>query len=86
MADAFRIRAAALWGVDKDWILCGNGSDDILTILTRSLVGAGQTLRLPYPSYVLYKTLAEIQGAHAEEVQFAATGHSRRLLDARRPT
>jgi histidinol-phosphate aminotransferase len=70
MADAFRIRAAQLWGVEKDWILCGNGSDDLLTILTRTFVDAGQTLRLPYPSYVLYKTLAEIQGAESEEVQF----------------
>ncbi len=70
MADAFRLRAATLWGIQKDWILCGNGSDDILTILTRGLVGTGQMLRLPYPSYVLYKTLAEIQGARAEEVRF----------------
>jgi histidinol-phosphate aminotransferase len=70
MGDAFRIRAGQLWGVDKDWILCGNGSDDILTILTRTFVEAGETLRLPHPSYVLYKTLAEIQGARAEEVAF----------------
>ena len=27
-------------------------------------------LRLPYPSYILYRTLAEIQGAAAEEVWF----------------
>ena len=70
LGDAFRIRAAQLWGIEKDWILCGNGSDDILTILTRSLVGSGQRLRLPYPSYVLYKTLAEIQGASAQEIRF----------------
>jgi histidinol-phosphate aminotransferase len=70
LGDAFRIRAAQLWGLDKDWILCGNGSDDILTILTRTFVDAGQMLRLPYPSYVLYKTLAEIQGAQAEQVAF----------------
>ena len=28
-------------------------------------------MRLPYPSYVLYKTLAEIQGAESEEIRFA---------------
>lgn len=70
MAGSFRRRAAELLGVEPDWILCGNGSDDILTIATRAFVGAGQRLRLPYPSYVLYKTLAEIQGAFAEEVHF----------------
>ena len=72
MAGSFRRRAAALWGVEPDWILCGNGSDDILTIVTRSLVGQGQRLRLPYPSYILYRTLAELQGARSEEVKFNA--------------
>jgi histidinol-phosphate aminotransferase len=70
MAGAFRRRAAELLGVEPDWILCGNGSDDILTIVTRALVGQGQLLRLPYPSYILYKTLAELQGARSEEVYF----------------
>ncbi len=50
--------------------MCGNGSDDILTIVTRVFVGQGDLLRLPYPSYILYKTLAELQGANAEEVHF----------------
>ncbi len=71
VANAFRICAADLLGVQPDWILCGNGSDDILTIVTRAFVGQGEMLRLPYPSYVLYKTLAEIQGARYEEVHFA---------------
>lgn len=67
---AFRMRAADVLGVEPDWILCGNGSDDILTILTRAFVGAGEWLRLPTPSYILYKTLAEIQGADSEEIRF----------------
>src|SRR5690606_41331603 len=46
LATAFRLEAAALHGVDPDWILCGNGSDDILTIVTRATVGQGQRLRL----------------------------------------
>jgi histidinol-phosphate aminotransferase len=70
MAGAFRRRAAEVLGVGPDWILAGNGSDDILTIATRAFVGEGQLLRLPYPSYVLYKTLAQIQGARSEEVHF----------------
>jgi histidinol-phosphate aminotransferase len=72
LADPFRQKAAELLGVEPDWILCGNGSDDILTILTRTLVGAGELLRLPYPSYILYRTLAELQGANFEEVHFNA--------------
>jgi histidinol-phosphate aminotransferase len=70
MAEPFRRQAADVLGVPADWILCGNGSDDILTIATRTFVGQGQLLRLPYPSYILYRTLAELQGARYEEVHF----------------
>lgn len=70
LATAFRTRAAEILGVEPDWILCGNGSDDILTIVTRAFVGEGDLLRLPTPSYVLYKTLAQLQGAKAEEIPF----------------
>ena len=69
-AEVFRRIASGQLGVDPDWILCGNGSDEILTMLTRAFVGQGQQLRLPYPSYVLYKTLAAIQGAQSHEVRF----------------
>ena len=59
-AEVFRIRAAQLLDVEPDWIFCGNGSDEILTILTRAFVAEGQLLRFPYPSYILYGTLAQI--------------------------
>jgi len=68
--ESFRARAGEVLGVPPNWILCGNGSDDILTIVTRAFVGQGDCLRLPYPSYILYKTLAQLQGAAAEEVRF----------------
>jgi histidinol-phosphate aminotransferase len=67
---AFRMSAADVLGVPADWILCGNGSDDILTITTRTFVGQGEKLRSAYPSYVLYKTLTDIQGADIEWVDF----------------
>jgi len=70
LGTAFRMQAAEVLGVQPDWILCGNGSDDILTIVTRALVGEGDRLRLPYPSYILYRTLAQLQGAAWEEVHF----------------
>jgi histidinol-phosphate aminotransferase len=69
-AGVFRRQASEVLGVPPDWILCGNGSDDILTIVTRAFVGQGQLLRLPYPSYILYAALAQIQGARSEEVSF----------------
>lgn len=73
VGNAFRAQAATVFNLpSRDWVLCGNGSDDLLTILTRAFVGPGDLLRLPYPSYILYKSLAEIQGARAEEVPFNA--------------
>ena len=55
--------AARLFDVDPEWIIPGNGSDEILTILLRTFVDPGQKIAYPYPSYVLYETLGEIQGA-----------------------
>ncbi len=69
-ATPFRRKAGEILGVDPNWILCGNGSDDILTIVTRTFVGAGEMLRLSYPTYILYRTLAQLQGARSEEVHF----------------
>ena len=70
LAGAFRRKAAEVLGVDPDWIICGNGSDDILTILVRTFVDAGECLRTATPSYILYRTLAGLQGAACEEVPF----------------
>src|SRR4051794_30732383 len=53
-ADAFRDVAARKWGVSRDQIICGNGSDDILTIATRTFVPPGGTIAHPDPSYTLY--------------------------------
>lgn len=62
-ADVARDAAAALFGADRDWILAGNGSDDILTIAIRTFVDAGETIAAPWPTYSLYPILAEIQAA-----------------------
>lgn len=65
-ATGFRRVAAALHGVEPDWILPANGSDENLTIIMRSFCDAGQQIGYPYPSYVLYESLARIQdvGVH----------------------
>src|SRR5437016_5900981 len=60
LGTAFRQTAGRLLDVDPEGILIGNGSDDILTIVTRSLVPEGGLVVAPTPSYILYRTLAEI--------------------------
>jgi histidinol-phosphate aminotransferase len=68
---AFREAAAAVLNVDADAVLIGNGSDDCLTILTRAFVPEGGLAASPTPSYLLYRTLAEIQGAAFRTVPYA---------------
>ena len=67
---AFREAAARRHGVSPDMVLSGNGSDDLLTIITRCFAGPGDVVAYPTPSYILYKTLAELQDARPVEVPF----------------
>ena len=70
-ASAFRNAASSVLGVPPDWLICGNGSDEILTMVTRAFVGEGQTVRWPYPSYVLYPVLTQIQAGLGQPVAFS---------------
>jgi histidinol-phosphate aminotransferase len=70
MASEVRLAAAALHKIGPEWILVGNGSDDLLTIVTRAFVGPGDAVVYPTPSYILYRTLVELQDARAVEVGY----------------
>jgi histidinol-phosphate aminotransferase len=72
LATRFRKLAADLFGVDPDWIIAGNGSDEILTILMRTFVDPGESIAFPYPSYILYETLAVLQGATSKRLPLGA--------------
>jgi histidinol-phosphate aminotransferase len=72
MADEFRAAASRVLGVPADAILAGNGSDDILTIATRTFLAAGDTLAYPEPTYSLYPVLAQLQDAIVVSVPWAA--------------
>ncbi|MCA9039532.1 MAG: histidinol-phosphate transaminase [Planctomycetaceae bacterium] len=65
---SFSEEAAKLFNVEPDWILPANGSDENLTVLVRSFVDPGETISYAYPSYVLYESLAEIQGCPCERL------------------
>lgn len=67
---AFRQTAGQVLGVDPDSILIGNGSDDILTIVTRAFVPEGGLVAALAPSYLLYQTLVDLQGANLRSVSF----------------
>ena len=68
MANKVRDIVAGMFGVRRDQVLCGNGSDELLTLITRALVGEGEAIAYPTPTYSLYPVLAEIQAARAVEI------------------
>ncbi len=61
LADNLRSIAARVYGVKPENILAGNGSDEILSIITRSFVGSQDRVAFPVPTYSLYDTLIAIQ-------------------------
>lgn len=62
LAADVRRAAAAVMGGAPEQVLVGNGSDDILTIATRSFADQGGAAAFLSPSYSLYPILAQIQG------------------------
>src|SRR5438067_1746837 len=62
-ADVFRNAAAKVLEVSPDMIIAGNGSDDILTIATRTFLAPGDAMASPDPSYSLYPVLAKLEEA-----------------------
>src|SRR3954469_22355826 len=71
-ADTFPNAAAKLRGVSIDMILAGNGSDDLLTIATRTFIPPGGLLAYPDPTYSLYPVLARLEDAKTTAVPWAA--------------
>ena len=65
-----RLAASEVTGFPLDQILAGNGSDELLALIVRAVVEPGETILYPYPTYVLYETLAEAQGAEIRTVPF----------------
>jgi histidinol-phosphate aminotransferase len=69
-ANDFRQAISEVLEVPMEWIIVGNGSDDILNILVRACAEDGRKVVYPMPTYVLYRTLAEIQPATIVEVPY----------------
>jgi histidinol-phosphate aminotransferase len=76
-----REAAATTYGVAVDQILAGNGSDDCLTILYRAFLSPGDEVRIPWPTYGLYDTLATLQGARLSTVPYRQLGRRWDLPD-----
>ncbi len=69
-ANDFRQAISDVLEIPLDWIIVGNGSDDVLNILVRACAEPGRNVVYPMPTYVLYRTLAEMQPANIIEVLY----------------
>jgi len=67
---ALREALARVHNVSTDWILAGNGSDDVLNLLMRVFAGNLRPAGMTTPSYSLYPVLAALQNAPLVEIPF----------------
>lgn len=51
-----------------EWLVAGNGMDEILALAVRTFVDPGDTILSVSPTYTLYETLAQLHGARFESV------------------
>lgn len=59
-------------GIPADWVIVGNGSDDVLNVLVRACAeGRDRKIVYPMPTYVLYRTLAAMQPAEVVEIDYS---------------
>ncbi|MBE9167489.1 histidinol-phosphate transaminase [Pleurocapsales cyanobacterium LEGE 06147] len=57
--------------IPADWVIVGNGSDELLNVLIRACAeGSDRKVVYPTPTYVLYRTLAAIQPAEVVEIPY----------------
>ena len=70
LADSLRAVAATAYGVKRENILAGNGSDEILSIIMRSFIGPQDRVAFPVPTYSLYDTLIAIQEGEPRPVDY----------------
>jgi histidinol-phosphate aminotransferase len=71
-ATAFRRIAAQQLQVKPEQIVCGNGSDEILAMIVRLLLGPDDLAVWASPTYLLYETLVRLQGARWQTFSYRA--------------
>lgn len=70
-ANEFRQAVSQVLGVPSDWVIVGNGSDDLLNIVIRACTEPGRKVVYPAPTYVLYETLTTAQSAELVEIPYS---------------
>ena len=69
-ANEFRYAIAEVLEVPRDWIIVSNGSDELLNVVVRACAELGRKVVYPMPTYVLYRTLTDMQPAERVEIPY----------------
>lgn len=65
---ALRTRLAEFWDLPAEWILVGNGSDEVFRLLAETYLNPGDSVVVPTPSFAGYAMVAELMGAQVHSV------------------
>ena len=71
-AKEFCQAVADVEGIPPEWVIVGNGSDDILNIVIRACAEQERAVAYPVPTYVLYQTLSQLQPAQVVEIPYGS--------------
>lgn len=74
-AQTLRTAVANFVGVAENQLIFGNGSDDLIAILTRALLMPGRNTVMATPSFSQYAHNAQIEGAEIREVPLVDGNH-----------
>ena len=66
-SDVLRERLAEEHGVSSDEVIVGNGSDELLDILSKTFINPGDAMCQPTPTFSMYKFYATINLARVQE-------------------
>ncbi len=69
-ATDFRNAISKALDIPADWIIVGNGSDEVLNLVIRACTNSQRKVVYPMPTYVLYRTLVEMQPAERVEIDY----------------
>ncbi len=56
--------------IDENQIIIGNGTNEILTLLNRSLLSEGDSACFPWPSFIVYRLAARGHGCKTVEIPY----------------
>lgn len=70
MSGRVRQAVSQVTGFAEDWVLVGNGSDELLSMICKACCQKDRPAAYPMPTYVYYRTLAQVQDAPCVEVPF----------------